>query len=45
MCVGENGHRHEYSAPPTLIRKDVIAQMGAEIGRLSMNAIVPVTPT
>ena len=27
MCVDENGHQHEYSVPPPLIRKDLIAQM------------------
>jgi 2-polyprenyl-6-methoxyphenol hydroxylase-like FAD-dependent oxidoreductase len=30
MCVDENGHQHEYSVPPPLIRKDLIAQMRAE---------------
>src|SRR5215813_7556675 len=27
MCVDENGHQHEYSVPPPLIRKDLIARM------------------
>jgi 2-polyprenyl-6-methoxyphenol hydroxylase-like FAD-dependent oxidoreductase len=27
MCVDMNGRQHEYSAPPPLIRKDLIAQM------------------
>jgi 2-polyprenyl-6-methoxyphenol hydroxylase-like FAD-dependent oxidoreductase len=27
MCVDENGVQHEYSVPPPLIRKDLIAQM------------------
>jgi 2-polyprenyl-6-methoxyphenol hydroxylase-like FAD-dependent oxidoreductase len=27
MCVDENGKQHEYSVPPPLIRKDLIAQM------------------
>jgi 2-polyprenyl-6-methoxyphenol hydroxylase-like FAD-dependent oxidoreductase len=30
MCVDENGDQHEYSVPPPLIRKDLIAQMRAE---------------
>jgi 2-polyprenyl-6-methoxyphenol hydroxylase-like FAD-dependent oxidoreductase len=30
MCVDENGHQHEYSVPPPLIRRDLIAQMRAE---------------
>jgi 2-polyprenyl-6-methoxyphenol hydroxylase-like FAD-dependent oxidoreductase len=30
MCVDENGRQHEYSVPPPLIRKDLIAQMRAE---------------
>jgi 2-polyprenyl-6-methoxyphenol hydroxylase-like FAD-dependent oxidoreductase len=27
MCVDENGVQHEYSVPPPLVRKDLIAQM------------------
>src|SRR5215470_18604934 len=27
MCVDENGTQHDYSVPPLLIRKDLIAQM------------------
>jgi 2-polyprenyl-6-methoxyphenol hydroxylase-like FAD-dependent oxidoreductase len=27
MCVDERGHQHDYSVPPPLIRKDLIAQM------------------
>src|SRR5262245_59916581 len=27
MCVDERGRQHEYSVPPPLIRKDLIAQM------------------
>jgi 2-polyprenyl-6-methoxyphenol hydroxylase-like FAD-dependent oxidoreductase len=27
MCIDENGVQHEYSVPPPLIRKDLIAQM------------------
>jgi 2-polyprenyl-6-methoxyphenol hydroxylase-like FAD-dependent oxidoreductase len=30
MNVDENGHQHEYSVPPPLIRKDLIAQMHAD---------------
>jgi 2-polyprenyl-6-methoxyphenol hydroxylase-like FAD-dependent oxidoreductase len=30
MCVDEHGHQHEYSVPPPLIRKDLIAQMRAD---------------
>src|SRR5262245_12025841 len=30
MCVDENGHQHEYSVPPPLIRKDLVARMLAD---------------
>ena len=30
MNVDENGHQHEFSVPPPLIRKDLIAQMHAD---------------
>jgi 2-polyprenyl-6-methoxyphenol hydroxylase-like FAD-dependent oxidoreductase len=30
MCVDEKGHQHEYSVPPPLIRKDLIAALRAE---------------
>ncbi len=30
MCVDENGVQHEYSVPPPLVRKDLIAQMYAD---------------
>ena len=30
MCVDENGVQHEFSVPPPLIRKDLIAQMLAD---------------
>jgi hypothetical protein len=30
MCVDENGQQHEYSVPPPLIRKELIAEMRAE---------------
>jgi 2-polyprenyl-6-methoxyphenol hydroxylase-like FAD-dependent oxidoreductase len=30
MCVDDSGHRHEFSVPPPLVRKDLIAQMRAD---------------
>jgi 2-polyprenyl-6-methoxyphenol hydroxylase-like FAD-dependent oxidoreductase len=30
MCVDERGHQHEYSVPPPLIRKDLIAALRKE---------------
>jgi 2-polyprenyl-6-methoxyphenol hydroxylase-like FAD-dependent oxidoreductase len=30
MCVDERGQQHDYSVPPPLIRKDLIAQMRAQ---------------
>src|SRR4029077_4128580 len=30
MCRDDNGHQHEYSVPPPLIRKDLIAALRAE---------------
>ena len=30
MCVDQNGYQHEYSVPPPLIHKDLIAQMRVE---------------
>jgi 2-polyprenyl-6-methoxyphenol hydroxylase-like FAD-dependent oxidoreductase len=30
MCIDENGHQHEFSVPPPLIRKDLIAALRAE---------------
>src|SRR5215212_10710211 len=30
MCVDENGHQHNYSVPPPLIRKDLIEALRAE---------------
>ena len=30
MCVDENGHQHEYSVPPPLVRKELIARLHAE---------------
>jgi 2-polyprenyl-6-methoxyphenol hydroxylase-like FAD-dependent oxidoreductase len=34
MCVDEAGHQHEYSVPPPLIRKHLIAQMRADAERI-----------
>src|SRR5262249_5416923 len=36
MCVDENGHQHEYSVPPPLIRQDLIARM-----RVDAEAVMP----
>jgi len=33
MCVDENGRQHEYSVPPPLVRKDLVADLLAEAGR------------
>ena len=30
MNIDENGHQHEFSVPPPLIRKDLIAEMYAD---------------
>ncbi len=30
MCVDENGQQHDYSVPPPLVRKDLIARMRAD---------------
>ncbi len=30
MCVDANGHQHEYSVPPPLIRKDLIESLHAD---------------
>jgi 2-polyprenyl-6-methoxyphenol hydroxylase-like FAD-dependent oxidoreductase len=30
MCVDEHGHQHDYSVPPPLIRKDLVAALRAE---------------
>ena len=40
MCVDENGRQHEYSVPPPLIRKDLIAQMRAEAESIMPPAFV-----
>jgi len=34
MCVDETGHQHDYSVPPPLIRRDLIAQMRADAERI-----------
>ena len=33
MCVDEKGHQHDYSVPPPLIRKDLVASLLAEAER------------
>jgi len=30
MCIDEDGQQHEFSVPPPLVRKDLIAQMRAD---------------
>jgi hypothetical protein len=30
MCIDDNGLQHEFSVPPPLLRKDLVAQMRAE---------------
>ena len=40
MCVDENGHQHEYSVPPPLIRKDLIAQMRADADEIMPPALL-----
>ena len=34
MCVDETGRQHEYSVPPPLIRKDLVAEMRADAARI-----------
>ncbi len=34
MCVDQNGHQHDYSVPPPLIRRDLIEQMRAEAAEI-----------
>jgi 2-polyprenyl-6-methoxyphenol hydroxylase-like FAD-dependent oxidoreductase len=34
MCADDNGQQHEFSVPPPLLRKDLVAQMRAEAGVL-----------
>jgi 2-polyprenyl-6-methoxyphenol hydroxylase-like FAD-dependent oxidoreductase len=33
MCVDENGYQHEYSVPPPLVRKELIARLHADAQR------------
>jgi 2-polyprenyl-6-methoxyphenol hydroxylase-like FAD-dependent oxidoreductase len=34
MCVDEEGHQHQYSVPPPLIRKDLIARVHADAEKM-----------
>jgi 2-polyprenyl-6-methoxyphenol hydroxylase-like FAD-dependent oxidoreductase len=40
MCVDENGVQHEFSVPPPLIRKDLIAQMLADAREIMPPALL-----
>jgi 2-polyprenyl-6-methoxyphenol hydroxylase-like FAD-dependent oxidoreductase len=40
MCVDENGHQHDHSVPPPLIRRDLIAQMRADAEQIMPAAFV-----
>jgi len=40
MCVDESGHQHEYSVPPPLIHRDLIAQMRADAKKIMPPAFV-----
>jgi 2-polyprenyl-6-methoxyphenol hydroxylase-like FAD-dependent oxidoreductase len=40
MCVDESGQQHDYSVPPPLIRKDLIAQMRADAEAIMPPAFV-----
>jgi 2-polyprenyl-6-methoxyphenol hydroxylase-like FAD-dependent oxidoreductase len=40
MCVDEEGQQHEFSVPPPLIRKDLIAQMRADAERTMPEAFL-----
>jgi 2-polyprenyl-6-methoxyphenol hydroxylase-like FAD-dependent oxidoreductase len=40
MCVDENGVQHEYSVPPPLIRRDLIAQMHADARAIMPEALL-----
>jgi 2-polyprenyl-6-methoxyphenol hydroxylase-like FAD-dependent oxidoreductase len=40
MCVDDNGHQHEQSEPPPLIRKDLVARMRADAAELLPPQIV-----
>jgi 2-polyprenyl-6-methoxyphenol hydroxylase-like FAD-dependent oxidoreductase len=40
MCVDENGHQHDYSVPPPLIRRDLIARMRADAEQIMPTAFL-----
>lgn len=40
MCVDENGVQHEYSVPPPLVRKDLIALMHADAREIMPHALL-----
>ena len=40
MCVDDDGRQHEYSVPPPLIRKELVAQMRAEAEAIMPAAFV-----
>ena len=40
MCVDENGRQHDYSVPPPLIRKDLVAGMRAEAEKIMPRAFL-----
>jgi 2-polyprenyl-6-methoxyphenol hydroxylase-like FAD-dependent oxidoreductase len=40
MCVDETGHQHDYSVPPPLIRRDLIARMRADAEAIMPPAFV-----
>jgi 2-polyprenyl-6-methoxyphenol hydroxylase-like FAD-dependent oxidoreductase len=40
MCVDENGVQNEYSVPPPLVRKDLIAQMHADAREIMPHAFL-----
>jgi 2-polyprenyl-6-methoxyphenol hydroxylase-like FAD-dependent oxidoreductase len=42
MCVDEAGRQHEYSVPPPLIRKDLVAEMRADAARIMPPVFVDV---
>jgi 2-polyprenyl-6-methoxyphenol hydroxylase-like FAD-dependent oxidoreductase len=42
MCVDEHGTQHQFSVPPPLIRKDLIAQMRADAERIMPEAFLDV---
>jgi 2-polyprenyl-6-methoxyphenol hydroxylase-like FAD-dependent oxidoreductase len=42
MCVDENGVQHEYSVPPPLVRKDLIALMHADAREIMPLALLDV---